>query len=201
MAGVNGDLIRIVDTQTYLGETVLNVYFYIITALIGIEGDYLGAIHASWETNVLDHVVDAQSPNLSHVNRELRNLTNGVDISNFDEVVVGTDGTGDDLNSFTSLGFILRRSSLVTRNGYKRYAGLKEARVVGNTVVGLTAIIPAIESGLSTPLTDGIAELARPVIVKRPIPEPAVSVVHSDVLSAQFRGLGTQNTRKPGRGV
>lgn len=201
MSASNGDLIRVVDTQTYLGQTVLNVYYYIVTAALGIVGDALGIMDSSWESTVLTPVVAIQSDHLSHVNREWRNLTNGVDIFNNDTVVDGGNTGGDDLNSFTSVGFLLRRSNLTTRNGYKRFSGLKEGNVSGNTFTISSSFISAIESGLASPLTDGIAELARPVIVKRPIPEPAVSVVHSDVLSASFRGIGTQNSRKPGRGV
>jgi hypothetical protein len=201
MAAALGDLIRLTDFQTYLGETVLNVYYYRITEITGVTGDYLEIIHEEWYSKVLAAVLPIQGPTLIHTNREVRNLSNNLDYF-MDSFSTPGEFDGDNaLNSFTSLGFMLVRESLATRNGYKRYAGLSENQVQGNTYNGSLALTDDIAAALAMDLMLGLTILAEPVIVKRPIIPPVEDYVYSSIGSAQFRGLGTQNTRKPGRGI
>ncbi len=201
MAAILGDLIRCVDTQSYLGETVLNVYYYRITAVTGAEDGYLDILNTSWEGEVLDNVVKLQISNLLHTQREWRNLSNGVDLMVDATVVPGGRTESSSAPSFTSYGFMLARESLVTRNGYKRFGGIPDSFIDGNNYVGNAGLITAVESGLAADLMAGITILAEPVIVKRPIETPAGEYLYSSVGSAAFRGIGTQNTRKPGRGI
>ncbi len=203
MAATLGDLIQCVDNQTYLGQQVLNVYYYRITALLGIEDPYLNLLNDSFNTLVLTPVLDIQNDNLLHVSREWRNMTNGVDLFTDTEVIPGENSASDAAlsPSFISAGFLMQRESLVTRNGYKRFAGLDENAISGNTWVGGSTATDAVCAGLAADLTAGLATVAEPVIVKRPIQAPVESYLYSSIGSASFRGIGTQNTRKAGRGV
>ena len=203
MAASNGDLLQLVDNQSYLGQQILNVYYYRVTAIAGIADGYLSLLNDYWETNVLSAIKAIQNDGLSHVSREWRNMTNGVDLFTDGTVILGSNAESDAAQSpsFVSAGFLLQRESLVTRNGYKRFAGLSENLISGNTWVGGTPLLTAIETALAGDLNIGIISSAEPVIVKRPIEAPVVSYVYSSIGGASFRSIGTQNTRKAGRGV
>lgn len=203
MAAVTGDLIQLVDNQSYLGQQVLNVYYYRIVVITGLDDPYLNDLNTAWATVVLPTILAMQADELLHVSREWRNMSNGVDIFTDTEVIPGDNGVpvGDLLPSYVSAGFMLQRDSLVTRNGYKRFAGLFETLVEGNTFLFEPENIEAVEEALAAVLNIGLIPVAAPVIVKRPIEAPVEDYEYSGVQSATFRSLGTQNSRKAGRGV
>lgn len=203
MAAVLGDLIQVIDNQVWQAQQILNVYYYRITATLGLADGYLSDLNDTFEDVVLNPVLALQSQYLSHVSREWKNLSNGVDLFVDGSVLPGlnTSAAVNQEPSFLSAGFILRRESLVTRNGYKRFAGLTSDQVDGNTSVISSTIISNIETGLASDLTIGLATVAEPVIVKRPISPPVASYLYASIGSASFRGIGTQNTRKSGRGI
>jgi len=203
VAAVLGDLIQLVDNQSYLGQQVLNVYYYRVTATLGLADPYLADLDSYWEDNVLDPIIQVQVDALAHNSREWRNVSNGTDLFVNSTVVNGANDVTDAtlLPSYVSLGFLLQRESLATRNGYKRFAGLQDTFVEGNTWTGSPTSIINIETALAGDLNIGLLSVAEPVIVKRPISVPVTSYVYSSIGSCSFRGLGTQNTRKAGRGV
>lgn len=203
MAAVTGDLLQIVDTQRYLGETVLNVYYYRVTAVAGIfDAGYTDVLN-DFKSRVVDPVRQIQMASLAHTQLELRNLSNGIDIAT---VTLTTDNLGvltgaNEMPSYVTLGFKLVRESLVTRNGYKRISGLNEGFTAGNTNAYPPALTDAIAAGMADELSVALAPVATPIIVKRPIPAPGTPYEFSFVGSVVVTGLGTQNTRKPGRGI
>lgn len=203
MAATLGDLIQLVDNQSYLGQQVLNVYYYRVTAVLGIADPYLEQLNAWWEDTVLAAVLKVQVDALTHNSREWRNLSNNTDLFSANDVIPGEVSVSDAVSmpSFASLGFLLRRESLVTRNGYKRFAGLPDDAVSGNTWTGSVGDLTGIEVALASDLQIGLVAVAEPVIVKRPITAPVASYDYASIGSAQFRGIGTQNSRKAGRGV
>ncbi len=200
MAAVLGDLIRCIDYQSYLGQTVLNVYYFHFDVITGAGGTYLESMNAAFVDDILPPILAVQADAVDHTHRDWMNLSNMLDIFSDDTLLSGVL-TGQEINSFTSLGFLLRRSSGATRNGYKRFAGLTEDRCLGNVYTFGAGEQAAIEAALASPLTVGIIQYGSPVIVKRPIANPAGAYVFSNVADAAFRGIGTQNTRKAGRGI
>lgn len=198
-----GDLIQLVDNQSYLGQQVLNVYYYRVTASLGLADPYLNLLNDAWSDTVLTPVKAVQSAALEHVSREWRNLTNGVDLFTDAEVIPGAGSATPTslMPSYVSIGFLMQRESLATRNGYKRFAGMNEANISGNTWVGGAGFLTDIAAGLASDLFITLASVAEPVIVKRPITTPVTSYVYSSVGGASFRSIGTQNSRKAGRGV
>jgi len=202
--GVNtGDLIQVIDNQSYLGQQVLNVYYYRWSSAPVLSGPYLSQLNDSFQTTVMDFVADLQNDMLTHLSREWKNLSNNVDIFVDGDTFDGSNAVTEDtaLPSYVSLGFLLQRDSLVTRNGYKRFAGLRDADVAGNSYTGGAPTIAAVETALASPLEVGIIEVAFPIIPKRPLVPPVGSYVYSSIISARFRTVGTQNSRKAGRGV
>lgn len=199
MAASNGDLLQFIDHQTYLGEDVLNIYYYRVVAIAGLTGNYLEQLNDEFYDTIVDNVRDFQDAGLVHTTIESRNLTNGIDF--FLTSIVSPDGdgltSGAGMPSAICYTFRLLRESLVTRNGYKRFAGVSESQGAGNAYTPSSGQIAGAIGGLTADLFLGAADVASPVIVKRPIPSPATVYEFSFVGDADFRGIGTQNTRKP----
>jgi len=208
MAPNVGDIVQITDVQTYLGQTVLNVYFYELTAMESAV-DYADIAEA-FDNVVRQELLPAQVDGLVHTNILVKNLTNGVDIWDQVDAVAGANTAGDDTPSFTALGFRLVRSTALTRHGSKRIAGVPENAISGNTETYGGTTIADIEAALGAPIErSGTVDhdvTAIPVIVGR-IPEGDPGAGGLDlskinpVASAQFIRVTTQTTRRAGRGV
>ena len=203
MAGSLGDLIQVVDNQSYLGQQILNVYYYRITSITPLLDPYMDVMAEWFDNTVVAAVRELQVNALLHVSREWRNLSNGTDLFTETSVIAGdqSQSAAAFTPSYVSAGFMLQRESLLTRNGYKRFAGIPETSIEGNVYTEGSTFIAAVEAALAADIVVGIATVAEPVIVKRPIDVPVGEYVYSSIGSAQFRSLGTQNTRKAGRGV
>jgi len=198
------DLIQVTDSQSYLGQQLLNIYFYKCTAVGSTPADALEDFSVEFNDTVIGSVAAVQVDSLNHTSRTYKNLTNGVDFFVDTTVIPGAVAatTTDILPSFVSLGFMLLRSTLSVRNGYKRFGGLSEQFVQGNVSVYPAPDIAEIEENLAFVMTTVDGSEFTPVIVKRPIPDPGEGdAITSIVASAQFRSVGTQNTRKSGRGI
>lgn len=199
MAASLGDLIQLVDRQSYLGQEVLNVYYYRVVSIVGIEGDYLSEMETWFQENLLAPILDVQVDGLTHFERQWRNLSNGADLYIDSESFVGALAVSSTAYtpSFVTASFMLVRETTVTRNGYKRIAGLSDVQVSGNTWTPNPLEIAAIEEALAMDIEVGAVLYAEPVIVKRPMPAvPIATYDYSSVGSAMFRRVGTQNTRK-----
>lgn len=201
-----GDLIQINDFQDYLGQEVLNTYYYRLT-LGGASLVTPYTVLASSFANEVDlYLVKMQSALLSHVLIEVRNLSNGLDIysvpNSYNGLVSATITTT--CPSYVALNFKLVRESLATRNGSKRIGGLAETSVSGNAFNFASPTVKGeILTALATDLHDGPVIIAAPVIVRRPLATPAgLSYVYSNVSAATTTEvLTTQNTRKVGHGI
>lgn len=114
--------------------------------------------------------------------------------------------SGDCLPPAVSWGFILRRSDRTTRNGYKRFWGVPESLQVngqpaGAAITALPVIADAL--GAALPLTGlGVPDISiilAPEIVRKDA--TGAMTLHQPVYDGQFRTIGTQNSRKFGRGM
>lgn len=203
MAANQGDLIQLTTFSTYYGQQCLNVYYYRYQPVAPSAPDVYAAITTWFKANVLEQVRGIQNINVLYTGIEVRNLSNGVDFYN-EAIVAGTlNGVvaGEGLPSYVSYGFRLNRENLNTRNGYKRYAGVSEGQGSGNGYTPPAGNISNLVGELAEDIVIGLITIAEPVIVKRPISTPAGAYVYSGISSADFRGIGSQNTRKPGSGI
>lgn len=200
MAAGLGDLIQIIDNQTYLGETLMNVYYYRVTSITGLVSNYLEVLADWFVAEVMAPVRAIQGTNLTHTLLSVRNLSNNIDY--YEDNVNLTGGKVVDLAgsfpSYVTVNFKLIRESLVTRNGSKRFSGLQEVASLGNSYLFATGEKEAIETALAEDIILGVVTVAEPVIVKRPFEPPVgVSYLYSSIGSAAYTKFGTQNTRKP----
>lgn len=126
---------------------------------------------------------------------------------------VGADGA-DALPPFVCWTFKLIRPNASFRHGFKRFAGVAEAATAnGLPTSGVLTSLSAIAAMLKAPITafsiavGGAPDTALtgntmlPVIVQRIINGDPISPVNTgSVLDAVFDKVGSQNTRKFGRG-
>lgn len=200
MAAGLGDLIQVIDNQTYLGQNLLNAYYYRVTSLTGLAGDYLEVLADWFEEDIMTVIRSFQSNTLVHTTLSLRNLSNNLDFYEVNVNATGSEnpGAGAEAPSFVTVGFQLIRETLATRNGYKRYSGLIEQRLSGNTYAFSSGVQANVENALAADIVLGLVTVAEPVIYRRSGPAPVgTSYTYASIGDAVYRGVGTQNTRKP----
>lgn len=202
MAASMGDVIRVIVNQTQAGQTIQNVYHYQVVTLTGLEGDYLQVV-IDWVVNeVIPPVAALQSDALEYVSVFAINVTNNVDFK--EQSLLGSAGaiTGDAMPPNVTYTFRLIRETLATRHGYKRFAGVPESKQSNGSIQAVTDTqITAITDALAADIqpAPSVVPLLAPVIVRKSATGTVVAV--NNVGSADFRGIGTQNTRKIGRGI
>lgn len=204
MAAALGDLLQATVKQTYLGQQVLNVYNFRVTSITGLTGNYLELFCLFIDGAINDVVAPIQLNSLVYTEIEARNLSNGLDfhIEPLTRTGDRTDSGNNAVPSFVSAGFQLIRESLATRNGYKRYAGLDDGLLVNNSYLIGGTNEAAIESALALDWIEGVVTVGEPIIWGSPrAAAPVGAYTYSSIGSAIYRDVGTQNTRKPGRGV
>ena len=132
-----GDIYRITTTMTIYGQDCLNVDFKEIKTLptnpltdFEFARDYYFVWHDAMK-NIISN--DATFKSVL-----VENLTDGISFAQYDDNEVGVLAT-ESVSTFVSAGIRLNRSTKITRNGYKRVAGLGEDQVSDNEVVSLPA--------------------------------------------------------------
>lgn len=203
MASVLGDLWQVTDLQVQNLQQILNVYYYRVTSVTGLTQASYAAMDTWFQANVIAPVRDIQNVSIIHEGIQIRNLSNGIDFyeNAFSLAGVRSATAANVLPPNMTHTFRLIRESLVTRNGYKRYAGVDEADNAGGVSTLSPTLQNAVIAGLKSDVVFGAITSLEPVIVKRPIPTPAGGYQYASIGDAQYVGFGTQNTRKIGRGI
>lgn len=213
MSLVVGDIIKITDFQTFLGQEMQNVFFYRITAIpVPTDPDTVDEqVCRSYNAVVRTNIVPLQESSCSHGVTRMDNLTNGIDFAAVNVPVIGGI-VGDAEPSFLAYNFVLRRTTKVTRNGSKRIGGLDEGGVSGNGITTVGSLLTALGTAMAAPLSYAAGGLsvpfADPVIVGRKIigtgPKGPIYGLDltkiNDISSAAFTAVSTQRSRKAGNG-
>jgi len=203
----SGDLYQLTDVQTYLGQQVLNVYYYkqIAEPSVGVSNI---ALVRAWEDFVMATIGPVQNEGLDHVGVRVINLDNPDDFLLSPNSFAGTV-SGDGMPPYVTFAFRLNRASRAVRNGQKRIGGISESSV-GDGLVnpGLATNIAAIEVALGAIITDTISGASfQPRIVHLATEAgpggdpPATPRADYTISSVEFTSVSTQNTRKFGRGA
>jgi hypothetical protein len=137
-----GDCIELVHEQSYLGQSVNNIYYF-----EAIDGNASLVSLADWfETNVVAAVKQLQNTDLRHENLRLRNLFQTAE--NYEAVLTGfgavTSGTIE-MPAFFAAQIRFEHLTATTRPGFKRFSGLTEgdiadARMMSATITKLNTI-------------------------------------------------------------
>lgn len=175
-----------------------------------VLNDYAQSLIDQWYTDFTGVIQNFTSVLVGWDEVEIRNLSNPLEVFIAPPAVDVTGAiTGDCLPPYASWGFIYRRVSTLTRNGYKRFAGVPESmQVNGIPTAGAATTLNAsavffssaqpytLESATAAP---DVEITLLPEIVRKN--EVGAMTLHQPVLTVQFRSIGTQNSRKFGRGM
>lgn len=204
MALATSHIVRVTDVQTYLNQEVLNVYHYGLIVETGSTVPTMSEILSAIETAVVDEVALRQNGSVTHTELTGVNLSDGVTIGSITTNTTGSNvASGEALPSFYCVTIRLQRSSALTRHGYKRYCGISEGEVQGNDLLqNPFNSWQAVADLLRDNITIDTGVTLMPIILGTV--QPALpnlnTAVYSEIIDSDVRGIGTQNTRKRGRG-
>lgn len=197
-----GDIFKVENFQSYLGQVCLNVYYYRLEDTPA-EGNPAQGLAGEFAESVIPYIKAVQSARVTHTALRVINLS-GTEYYETSVGAVGDQGAGGvdgDMPSFVAWGFQLVRGSTVTRHGSKRIVGVVDGLVSGNSASLALGTITAVNNALKATLTAGLVDNFRPVIVKHPLLTPPYNPVYSYVADVVFKGVKTQNSRKAGYGI
>jgi len=197
MASV-GDVFQVTVTTEFLGQQCLNVYHYVVSQLGDPEDLPQYQLEAFVDGVVSSQVRALQSDLVTYQSQYTVNLNNPEEYSLADLDSEG--GIDSDLDaalpSFVAMVYRYGRRAAGTRYGYKRYAGLVESQVAGNTwAAGApTLLVAALAASSDAGTYQGW--VFTPFIASHPI------VLGTNPSGYQpngvtFRGVTTQRSRKP----
>lgn len=204
-----GDVISVEDRQTYLGEQVINVYYFQVVSFEPLVD--LADLADVFTSDYVAALLPVQHLELAHNRIIVRNLTNGLDIHEKPLAPIVGLNAGDPGNSLLAYSIRLVRSTAATRHGSKRIGGVPENASVGNLptsqyATALALVCETLGVGLERSGTVDEDFITVPVIVGRfPTGDPNAGELDLSVLnpiaSAQFIRITSQVSRRAGRGV
>lgn len=201
-----GDIIRIVDVQrqTNYSDELLNVYHYYIQSMTtpAQMQVYSEDIAMIFYQTTMTYLLQLQSNQLRHTDIRMYNLSSPAEQAShsWPSAYVGVNDS-DPMPANVGWSFKMNRYDAVVRNGRKSIPGVPEEAVVGGKFVATDyqTTVAAVSATISSPLIVNMEDLAFTaiaIIVRIPSNPGVVPTVYSPIVSAQFRGFGTQNSRK-----
>lgn len=200
------DIVKIVVNQRHIptGQPIINVYHFLCTDVVGDWTSPLDFNQVAAEVFLGMHSYAGvfQTTEIAYDNATYQNLTNGLDLG----IYIPPLDTFGVVESATmplqvAASFKLVRTTAATRNGSKRFGGIADSLVNDATGQGLAGLAQtsSLEDWLASPIQvvvgGGNECTLVPIIVRKPstnIPP----TVYNRVLAGQFRGTGSQNSRK-----
>lgn len=205
MATQTGNVFELALIGSFLTNEVINAFQYRYTGASATAQSSMESLCDAFVADTLPPLLAIQSTQMSYSGLRVRNLSNGLDIY---ETAIVASGlvAGDAAPSFVALGITYYRETAITRNGGKRFAGLTESVVSGNSLAIANSYLTAIYDGLAAThnMVDDtqtvIGEFA-PVIVGRDAVTKAYDLSRVNNVRAIGNGvLTTQMTRRAGHG-
>jgi len=195
-----GDVYAFVATGQVLDQLTVNVFHY--KAFTSGDVD-LDALLTTFEEDVLTPVASHLNLQASFTQLEIKQVVGGFAyaVHLFTNPIVGGE-SGDCLPPSVCYTYRYQRTQLGRRHGYKRFAGVGEAQQTDG--VATVGILPSLQDDAEVLAADlepisGIS--LRPVILHSQLNgQPVTPPVPQDIQTVVYSHIGTQNTRKFGRG-
>lgn len=205
------DLMRVTLYGSYLGQETLNVFFY------SKDSDSSGTGAANDAESIAEafnaRVVTALLPLINaaaiYTGVKVEGVYGNTDFGEISFAPRTGTFAGEPMPSFVAHAFRLTRPSNTIRHGQKRFAGVAETQSNGNTQNIAVNIINAVTDALTAPLDgtepagypDGPGTGYVPVLASFILQgQERLEPFFMRFTTAAYRGVTTQNTRKPGRG-
>lgn len=205
MALSDGDVIEMTLQQTYLFQTVLNVFHFRVTEDVTPVTTTLTAFYALWQTNVLPTLKAIISDQLSYNGAKLKHILGGTDEADVGHAAIPGLVSGDPMPPFVAWEFKYVRATTTTRHGFKRFAGISENHQTSGLInPAVVTAVNALAVKLGDIVWSGLAgdNVFTPVILSRfDGGVPRVPPITNDVNAVVYARITSQNTRKYGRGV
>jgi len=192
------NIYTVIDKQVFLEQSCLNVYHY---RQMNAGDDQAAALTGAFVSTVLPTILGQQATLVTHLSVE---AFSHEDLSDFYTDVLVSDNAGLEagqaLPPYACWSFEYLRSTRAVRNGAKRFVGVPESlQANGEAVAGELAALASLATVLGDPLVVGGVTF-NPVIVHKMLTEPFTWTAYP-ILGVEYKGIGTQNTRKFGRGA
>lgn len=199
----DGDILRLIFKSRLADQQVINVYHYLVDGIIGSGNTEFinGALSSAFGASIRPLLQDVQNQNLTWESIEVINL-NDVLGDFFTVLVDQPTVVGDFASNLLTWSIQLKPVSKLVRSGRKAIAGVSEGELDGNepSSTALPKLV-SLAGAMAQTLTHSNADFT-PVIARiapasvRPFVPFAVPVLQGIV-----RGVGTQYSRRVGRGA
>jgi len=196
-------LFQIVAETSYLGKNCANIYWYRVPSVLGVDWAVLGA---NFIATVLDNITPRLSNQADQHTLTVSEMTSTSNFGTMSGAGVGDVLSADIAASFIALSVRLIRSDKSVRSGSKRYTGMVENNLTGNTFLpSYLTLWNATAYYLNVAIDLGVSGSAVPCIVRRTyvtvgetkILNPASAWIYSDIAEVVVRSqVTTQNSRK-----
>ena len=199
----SGDVLRVIVSSELGQQLVQNVYHYVVSDIIGSGATEFinNALRSQWLDVVLDLLKLVQADQLQYTEIEVLNLN---DVAG--DVVQTIAETGSVASDFASSlltwSFLLRPEDKSIRHGRKGVAGVPDNQLIGNDPsAGVLSLLTDLGAGFADVLNHPNATFTP--VVARILPASVRPFVPYVVPIAEgiFKGVGTQYSRKAGRGA
>lgn len=197
-----GDLIQLTLNQTFLGQDIVNIFWYRLRAVE--DPVYLSAVTGGFIDWVIPDLKVLQS-NLLNIVDVKAIVYDGVGYPHYTEVIDETGSVGGAVgNSFDAFSVKMTVETRLTRAGSKRFAGVTEGVTDGNDIVaGIHGQLDSLASAISTEIplkytgTSAILGYGVPQIVRVNPSVPPVGWQKQDVIGAYaYKTVSSQVSRK-----
>ncbi|AXH78639.1 MAG: hypothetical protein [Circular genetic element sp.] len=196
MAVIVAGLYKLDLFQTYMGEQILNTFWY-----RHASDDNTKALELAieFDTDIMPTLAVIQNADLSYDDICVTPIFGtGVEVNKTPAISTGAD-VGASMPTFMCASIRLNRSTNELRNGWKRFAGLIESQVnAASFTSGYLAELTTLANDLAADLNDGV-EVFTPQIVRKPMSTKAKNDFWEAIDVGSATALNrptTQNTRK-----
>jgi len=189
-----GHVYQLIDRQGYLGQEVLNVYWY--QAVLGADHTSADVIEA-FTNDILPKLVDCQTSQIAHFQVDCVNYANPEDYTVGALSYSGTKSAtvSTSMPSYIALAFRLNRDIPGHRSGQKRIAGILDTEVDGNDYTGSLTPLQLFAVALGNTIEGSYGEYAL-FVPKRPV-TLGTNPTGYICSSVTFQGLTSQVSRRP----
>ena len=191
-----GDIYQLKLSAVLAAQFNLNVFHYQVISEIGGAASALD-LQDEFEGNVLPAIAGLLASPWIATALDTVNLGDLFDFAS-NALVPTVPGTraGDSIAPVVTWSFIYNRLGPGTRSGWKRFSGLAEPDVAGqNPTAFMTGLLDAAAVVLGD-VVNGVIGTYTPVVVSRPITLGIKPIKFYQPSSVEFKGVGSQTSRK-----